>query len=192
MTTPDPDSPAGFVSYVKERITEPGARSDLRSGLGKPVELSPRMHRVIAWKVHARAGSAMERAHYGVAALIASRTRQARDREPATESGGRSLGQALAAAVNHSGLRDNTAEGRLHLLVRQNLDGVHRQLIAVIRLLDARGQEPDWVSLLWDLARWESDRDRIAQRWLQDYYRTLRRASDTTSPSPSPDTSNES
>jgi hypothetical protein len=41
----------------------------------------------------------------------------------------------------------------------------------VIRLLASTQIAPDWGVLLWDLSGWRRDRDRIARRWLQDYYR---------------------
>jgi CRISPR system Cascade subunit CasB len=141
-----------------------------------------------------------ERAYYTVAALIAAAPRQTtnsdadddaddgKDTEDtetteAPDSGvvspARSLGVAMAEAVNDtSGHRramslDN-AEKRLHLLVRQSHIGVHRQLPGVVRRIQQYDVVIDWVQLVGDLRRWPYDQDRIAKRWLQDFYRTVK------------------
>ena len=41
----------------------------------------------------------------------------------------------------------------------------------VIRLLASAEMAPDWGVLLRDLVWWRTGRDRVARRWLQDYYR---------------------
>ncbi|OII63098.1 type I-E CRISPR-associated protein Cse2/CasB [Streptomyces sp. CC53] len=67
-------------------------------------------------------------------------------------------------------------EQRLHLLVRQDIDGVHRMLPPLVRQLGSAGLAVDYGRLLYDLVRWPHRRDDVALRWLEDYYRTLRRA----------------
>jgi CRISPR system Cascade subunit CasB len=105
----------------------------------------------------------------------------------------RSLGRSLADLETRSNtgkstdvLRDNQTsslagqqpggpltpvERRLHLLSRQSLDGLHRQLPAVVLRLRDERIEVDWVQLLADLIRWPRQKDRISKRWMQDYYR---------------------
>jgi CRISPR system Cascade subunit CasB len=90
----------------------------------------------------------------------------------------RNLGASLAVAVHQKKMRPNTAEARLHLLTRQATDGVHQRLPGVVRhLLAGSPLVPvDWAYLLYDLRRWEFERDDVAKEWLQTYYRTLHRA----------------
>lgn len=148
------------------------------------------------------------RAYYAVAALIAARPRAERiadavkdgqetaeqtsdplEQSPGSStphtpakqkpSWGTSLGASLAQAVIRDRNRANGAESRLHLLVRQETDGLHRMLPAVMRLLGSAGVPADYGRLLYDIARWTHQRDETATRWLEDYYRTLRRAEST-------------
>ncbi len=66
-------------------------------------------------------------------------------------------------------------EKRLHLLCRQDLDGLYRHLPRVMGLLRSQAVTPDWTVLAGDLYAWGSpgSRDRIAKKWLDNYYRTL-------------------
>ncbi|MFD9483596.1 type I-E CRISPR-associated protein Cse2/CasB [Streptomyces sp. NPDC059991] len=92
---------------------------------------------------------------------------------------GVSLGASLAHAVTRQGpeaIKEDGAEARLHLLVRQDTDGLHRMLPGVVRHLGSAGTPVDYGRLLYDLGRWSYARESIATRWLEDYYRTLRRA----------------
>lgn len=93
----------------------------------------------------------------------------------------RSLGTTLALAVAppQSPLRHETIEARLHLLCRQRLDGLHRQLPRLIAQLRATRVPVDWPRLVVDLARWETESDHVAKQWLQDYYRTYFRLTAT-------------
>ncbi|MEU6312034.1 type I-E CRISPR-associated protein Cse2/CasB [Streptomyces sp. NPDC047014] len=108
-------------------------------------------------------------------------------------SWGSSFGESLAALAARRGrtatAADSTAaapsrqpdkisgvEQRLHLLVRQDIDGVHRMLPPLVRQLGSAGLPVDYGRLLHDLARWPYRRDDVVLRWLEDYYRTLRRA----------------
>ncbi|MFJ6180021.1 type I-E CRISPR-associated protein Cse2/CasB [Streptomyces sp. NPDC092295] len=106
---------------------------------------------------------------------------------PTSESGspsswGTSLGASLAQAVTRGGqdaVKEDGVESRLHLLVRQETDGLHRMLPAVLRQLGSAGVMADYGRLLYDVRRWQYDRDATATRWLEDYYRVLRRARQT-------------
>ncbi|MFF3755181.1 type I-E CRISPR-associated protein Cse2/CasB [Streptomyces sp. NPDC002018] len=94
-------------------------------------------------------------------------------------SWGTSLGASLAQAVTRGGqdaVKEDGVESRLHLLVRQETDGLHRMLPAVLRQLGSAGITADYGRLLYDVRRWQYDRDATATRWLEDYYRVLRRA----------------
>lgn len=66
-------------------------------------------------------------------------------------------------------------EKRLHLLCRQDLDGLYRHLPRVMALLRSQAVTPDWIGLASDLYTWGSagGRDRIAKKWLDSYYRKL-------------------
>jgi CRISPR system Cascade subunit CasB len=93
-------------------------------------------------------------------------------------SDGTSLGETLALDAGRRSpveLKSGAAESRLHLLVRQDLDGVHRMLPSVFRWLHSSGVSPDYACLLRDLTDWRYGQDAVATRWLQGFYRSLRR-----------------
>lgn len=160
-----------FVIEVFELCEDPGKRSALRSGLRRPLDECHRMHKVIAAKVPDERDN-RQRAYYAVAAMIASLPPQARGEPPSDALTSRTLGQCLAEGVNRGVLRESSAEARLDLLTRQSVDGLHRHLPAVVRILADQLTALDWAQLLLDLQRWEDNRDRIARRWLQSFYRT--------------------
>lgn len=89
------------------------------------------------------------------------------------------LGTALALAVRREhptrrAIGEEAAEKRLHLLVRQNLHGVHRQLPRVVRHIGQLNVPVDWAQLINDLRRWTpNDQRSVAKVWLQDFYRNL-------------------
>lgn len=170
-----------FVARMHELCRSPQARAALRRGLGLPVERCVPMHRYLV-PLLVRNGDPyhedVKRAHYGVAALIAARPRSQRDRTPEAVTSvpwwrRPSLGASLGQAVTKGVLKGNTAENTLHLMARQSADAVHRSLPTLVpRLLT--GEVPvDWAVLLEDLASWNRDRDRIATRWLEDYFRAV-------------------
>lgn len=142
------------------------------------------------------------RAYYAVAALVAARPRALRDEPEAdpqdvteAEAGapvagtakpavsgfhasGTSLGESLALTVDRRKAGDtrvSTAEARLHLVVRQDLDGVHRMLPGLCRQLGSAGVAPDYACLLGDLIGWHHRQSEVTTRWLQAFYRTQRR-----------------
>lgn len=73
-------------------------------------------------------------------------------------------------------------EKRLHLLCRQDLDGLYRHLPRVMSLLRSQAVTPDWPGLAVDLYEWggSQSRDRTAKRWLDSYYRKLSSLPDRT------------
>jgi len=199
-----------FVDHIRKLCREDaGPRAALRSGLRRPVTQSPRMHAFVApWAPSNN--EAVERAYYAIAAMIAAQARDARDTNlnaatagnaahavgtpvtpvpaetpPGEEAAHRpSLGETLGRAVSAKLLKDDTTEKRLHLVVRQGVDGVHRQLPGLVQHLRSEGVPVDWGQLLFDLAQWERFRDRVAKRWLQDYYRAVYTRRNDTSDAP--------
>jgi CRISPR system Cascade subunit CasB len=191
-----------FVAGVRAVCRDAGAQQALRRALAKPVEEVPaRTHAVLLRGGLIKhggedvKGSRRRRAWYAVAALIAARPRAEReadkaDAEPEEDAvapaagldpHGTTLGGSLAQAVTRrrdggDGIKENGAESRLHLAVRQDTDGIHRMLPGLARQIGGAGVALDYGQLLRDLDRWEFSRDRVVTRWLEDYYRTLRRA----------------
>lgn len=191
-----------FIQFVQRMCLQPGHRSALRSGLGRRPEQAPRMHALVARWVSSDRGD-IEWAYYTVAALIAAQPPSARDdassddqpeAELPTEASADhadkvrfdNLGRTLALAVAKNQMTADGTEKRLHLLTRQPVDGLHRHLPALVRHLRTDNVPINWVQLLDDLSRWRYQRDRVAKRWLQTYYRTLDRVLTT------PDTNAES
>ncbi|MYY01691.1 type I-E CRISPR-associated protein Cse2/CasB [Streptomyces sp. SID4913] len=153
-------------------------RAELRRGLGLPVERCNYMHRYLVPWLHRHDDvnyPDIRRAYYGVASLIAARPRTARQTEPATSATAwylrPNLGTALGDAVGKDVMKPGTAESALHLMSRQSSDAVHRTLPALTRQLLSGGIAVDWAVLLKDLSWWTQDRDAIATRWLDQYFR---------------------
>ncbi len=138
-----------------------------------------------------------KRPFYAVAALIAARPRiQRMDTDPPQDDeeaapsapeadtgsgidgfrpGGTNLGESLALAITRrdDAIKEKGAESKLHLMVRQDIDGLHRMLPSVVRLVTGTGVRVDYACLLRDLRSWPTYRDAIVTRWLESYYRTL-------------------
>jgi CRISPR type I-E-associated protein CasB/Cse2 len=176
MTTPSSErtryqDAQDFVAVVLQLCEDPGKRAALRSGLGRHLDRCQRMHRVIAARVPP-GNESSERAHYAVAAMIASLPPQARGAVKDSAGSPRNFGACLAEGVGRAALRESAAESRLNLLTRQSVDGVHRHLPAAVRVLADRPTAVDWAKLLIDLRWWDYDRDQIARHWLQSFYRT--------------------
>jgi CRISPR system Cascade subunit CasB len=173
-------------------LKQPGPRADLKRCLGQRPD-SPAWDRawghLIAYlpeqhdpeRVSA-AGTAVvdeQRAFVTVAAMICTQPPAARaqDLQVGQEpSRPRNLGAALAVGVGerHLYTRD-TGLGRLILLSRQNVDGIHRLLPGTVQHLRGAGVPIDWPRLIEDLADWRRRRRDIAKWWIQDYHRALHR-----------------
>jgi CRISPR system Cascade subunit CasB len=175
-----------FVEYVHELCQSNRTRAELRRGLALPVERCNYLHRYIvpflSEQYGERLGGAGRRAYYAVAALIAARPRSARDPEPPGWVDGRptqdwwdrpNMGASLARAVKAGVLKEGSAENTLHLMSRQSADSVHAALPALVRQILNGGVPVDWSVLLEDLLRWDDDRDLVATRWLESYFRVL-------------------
>lgn len=208
-----------FVAYVIDLCAQSKkAQADLRTGLGRPLERSPYMHRYLVPRFPEPKGPGRyddaRRAHYTVASLIAARPRRARDAdeeaaaqaaaeagtpaatpdgtpvvaETGVQAAGESsptgkdadgtrwwtrpnLGASLAEAVNRKLIKPDTAEDDLHLLVRQSAETVSTRLPSLTRHILNGGVSVDWSVLLYDLSWWNRDRDRIATRLLESYFR---------------------
>jgi CRISPR type I-E-associated protein CasB/Cse2 len=176
-----------FVGYVLGLCRDKKSQADLRTGLGLPVERCNYLHRHLVPRLPQQGQPTdVRRAHYAVAALIAGRPRSARDADAAAAAAAQSsdaqplqewwkrpnLGASLAYAVNKQALKPASAEGDLHLMTRQRSEAIHPRLPALTRHLLSSGVRVDWAVLLDDLAWWNQDRDRIATRWLESYFRT--------------------
>lgn len=101
------------------------------------------------------------------------------------------LGATLGKAVTKGELNADTTESRLHLLCRQSVEGVHKQLPRLVMHLRGKEAPLDWGLLVLDLARWGGDRDAVAKEWVQGYHRLIQaeeRARRNKSHSTSPDT----
>jgi CRISPR system Cascade subunit CasB len=184
-----------FIAYIVNLCDSTRARAELRRGLGLPVERCNYLHRYLVPWTHDREQPEKQmhpdekRAHYAVAALIAARPRSARQAPPPEVVAGparaerrlrANLGAALGHAVTQGVMKPNTAESTLHLMSRQTSTSLHAALPALIRQLN-RGDVPvDWAVLLNDLAWFDRDRDRIATRWLEAYFRTVDTPAGTT------------
>ncbi|MFJ8650269.1 type I-E CRISPR-associated protein Cse2/CasB [Streptomyces sp. NPDC093546] len=170
-----------FVAYVLSLCENKRVQSDLRTGLGQPVERCNHLHRYLVRRLPEALHRDARRAHYAVAALIAARPRPARDADAERAGNGDpvpqwhlrpNLGTGLAAAVNARIIKPGSAEGDLHLFSRQSSDALHGRLPALTRHLLTGGITLDWAVLLEDLSWWNRSRERIATRWLESYFRT--------------------
>jgi CRISPR system Cascade subunit CasB len=191
-----------FVAYVVDLCgRDRKARADLRSGLGRPLERCDYMHRYLVPRLPTPERrdwyDDRRRAHYTVASLLAARPPIARDADAAAADENApepvdwwtrpDLGMSLGWGVNKQVLKANTTEDDLHLMVRQSTEAMQQRLPALTRHLLGRGLTIDWSVLLDDLSRWNSDRDRIATRWLDSYFR-VRDREETADQKPDDDT----
>ncbi|MBG0828217.1 type I-E CRISPR-associated protein Cse2/CasB [Planomonospora sp. ID67723] len=180
-----------YVNHLDKVVRrDPGRRSGLRRGLGRPVDdaMVRKAHAVVVPWLPVRPGPAVESAYYSVAALIAAQPSRRSEEEPEAEPAvsaqaadaqeepkraTTSIGGTLGLAVRDGKLNPTTVEERLHLLCRQDLAGLHRHLPGLVRQLAAKEITPDWGRLLVDLSSWGHGRDRVTKRWLQDFYRAM-------------------
>lgn len=168
-----------FITYVHDLCQDNRTRAELRRGLGLPVERCNYMHRYLVPWLHQHDDVTYpdtRRAYYGVASLIAARPPVARQTEPADTSATAwylrpNLGSVLGEAVTKDVMKAATAESALHLLSRQSGDAVHRALPSLTRQVLRGGITVDWAVLLKDLCWWTQDRDAIATRWFDQYFR---------------------
>ncbi|MGW1887785.1 type I-E CRISPR-associated protein Cse2/CasB [Streptomyces sp. NPDC001970] len=169
-----------FVAYVLDLCESKKAQADLRTGLGLPVERCNYLHRYLVPRLSERADPDTKRAHYAVAALIAARPRSAREATAQHAKGAGApanwyvrpnLGAALAEGARKGVLKPDSAEGDLHLMARQSSEAIHPRLPALTRQLLTGGVVIDWAVLLEDLSWWNRNRDGIATRWLESYFR---------------------
>ncbi|QRV39134.1 type I-E CRISPR-associated protein Cse2/CasB (plasmid) [Streptomyces californicus] len=168
-----------FISYIHTLCQDNRTRAELGRGLGLPVERCNYMHRYLVPWLHQHDDVSYpdtRRAYYSVASLIAARPRAARHTEPADTSATAwylrpNLGVALGEAVRRDVMKAGTAESALHLMSRQSSDAVHRTLPSLTRQLLGEGIAVDWSVLLKDLSWWTQNRDVIATRWLDQYFR---------------------
>jgi CRISPR system Cascade subunit CasB len=185
-----------YVSYLRREVqSNPGRRSALRRGLGRPVNdaMVRKSHAVVARWLPTQARPAVENAYYSIAALIAVQPAGRRGEEPEEESTDAatiadgaekakrietSIGSTLGLDVRDGKLNPDTVEARLHLLCRQDVAGLHRQLPGLVRQMAAKEISPDWGRLLRDLSWWEHRRDEVTKRWLQDFYRAMNSTTD--------------
>ncbi|MFJ4469631.1 type I-E CRISPR-associated protein Cse2/CasB [Streptomyces sp. NPDC089424] len=187
--TPRAGRSRAYTNWVLQVCREDaGARSALRSGLGKDLDSVRRMHRLVAPWLPEQRSADVERAYYTVAAMIAAQPRSALavpdltppigqdDAAPTRWRRRASLGTAFAVAVTEGPgrekeMRAGTAESRLNLLTRQSVNGLHRHLPASVGYLRTLGVDVDWSQLLDDLGNWRKHSGRISRTWLQDFYR---------------------
>lgn len=193
-----PKSCDEYVAWIDRLCAQPGARSALRRGLRRTPDQAITMHRYVAPWTESLKDPADEWAYYTVAALMADRPRATRrtsstddgqddESAPAGEGSGATSSQEPAGVVRRLNLgetlaglggdpdRTDRTERRLHLLVRQQVPGIQRQLPGLIRYVAAARLAPDWGLLLHDLTRWRASRDTVCREWLQAYYRTRAR-----------------
>lgn len=159
-----------FVKDIVDLTENTGDRAALRSGLGRTVDRSDRMHKYLArWTDSSRPHR--EAVHYTIAALIAHNPSGA---IPTTPPG--SIGASLARCTK---LAVTTREKSVHLLARQSAGQLCRMLTRIIVPLRTTENlvNVDFALLLDDASGWPWQHQRTGRRWLQDYYRV---ASDTT------------
>ncbi|GAA0986086.1 hypothetical protein GCM10009555_062740 [Acrocarpospora macrocephala] len=106
-----------YVAHVRKQVKEnPGRRSALRRSLGRPVEddLARKAHSVVApWLPADRTRSAVEKAYYSVAALIAAQPRgRSAQHSPDTEvEPGRETAPAVLLPIHNEPAAEPGGEG---------------------------------------------------------------------------------
>lgn len=158
------ESATWFVQRIVQRSAAPAIRKDLISGIGQPVERSPRMHAHVAPLT--RPSLAHETAaRYCVAALIAHR------REGAIPEGhAGNLGASLARAAF---LAEDTREKLLHQVMSQSSSSICRTVSNVVVKLRDKHIPVDFARLLDDLTMWPRLHRNVSTTWAQSYYQLI-------------------
>ncbi|MGX7829790.1 type I-E CRISPR-associated protein Cse2/CasB [Actinokineospora sp. 24-640] len=167
------DRATRFVDFIVGTARDtPGARADLRSGLGRPIDAATRVHCYLA-RFSSPSSPHATAVLYTVASLIAVNLDNAiPERSPG------SLGASIGLAGH---LAEKTREDSVHLLARQPAAQLCRALTRVVvplRQSLTKNAKIDFARLIDDAISWRTGRQRIGSQWLQDYYRTCLRVND--------------
>ncbi|MFJ4652112.1 type I-E CRISPR-associated protein Cse2/CasB [Nocardia sp. NPDC088792] len=151
-----------FVDYILDLVQDTGIRVALRSGLGRSVDQSMRMHAYLSrWTDSGKPHQ--EAVRYTVAALIAH--------NPVGANPEKSPGNVGASIAQYRTLAPATRESSVHLLARQPANQLCRMLTRIVVPLRSDSVAVDFAALVHDASAWPWQHTTIARHWLQAYYR---------------------
>ncbi|MBW4717330.1 type I-E CRISPR-associated protein Cse2/CasB [Saccharothrix obliqua] len=163
---------AAFVSRIVSLCERyPGARSALRSGLGRTPQdfASAPMHRYIFQAVRRPLEPRhLEHSLHTIASLIALRPDTA---IPRLSPG--NLGATFAHAANTGAFATNTMDKSVQRLARQTSDTICAHIANVVAPLRGSDVPVDFALLLRDLINWPYDQRDVGTRWQQTFFLRL-------------------
>ena len=171
-----------FVAAVRRACGDPGLQQALRVAANKHTD---RRRMKVAEALDPaipdaeRVGDALKPYHV-VASLIAQLPRPralAVQIDPSADGFPRNLGRCLAQAVTRRELDADMAKRQLQRLLWASPAIVYAQLPHLIRRMPDRSDAIDYPQLLRDLRRWPTARREISERWNDDFFAELTRAS---------------
>ena len=194
MTDPEQTPPWKFVRDIRNKCRAiPGARQDLAQPLGNP-ERATLALRFIPSDILRHPFRDKRYAYITVSGLIAAHDPTVRmnrienrnteeeeegEEEPENTQGPQaSLGSLFAQLDLNGGLAGEgggPAARRMHRLLHQDLEGLHKNLPRHVKHFTQKGLIPNWSTLLKDISFWgnHESRTKTIQSWSYAYYRTL-------------------
>jgi len=179
----------GFIDYLKgllEREDGRAAMANLRRGLGKPPGTVFEMDRYILSQVPGNVGTGQEKVYYLVAALFAF-WHQGKEKAESLEgerNTDRNLGKSLQRLVDIYVAEDTSPEPpketrekhemrlekRLNALLNAHLDDLPDYLRQVVSLLKSKDILINWVQLLNDIQRWDTESRIVQHEWAKGFW----------------------
>lgn len=161
MNMPSTSRRAAFVNYVFQRCQQDkGFAARLRRGDNPATEYQ-------CWETLAAFGVNLEyvneRQPFALIAAAIARSSQ-------KNNGSLKLGQAVARSFDEGNQSDQARARLRRLLACDDIEEVCRILRPQLSLIQSRGQQMDYASLLEDLYWFDSATLRIKARWAQQFY----------------------
>lgn len=143
-----------------KRAGDRGALAALRSGLGQPNGVSPRMYSYVIPYVPNDSRGWVERSYFIVAGLFAS--------HPGLGVEGCSVGRALRQVAQRRSVE--AVERRFIALLESRKEDVPHHLRHIISLVASEEVDLDWSMLLQHLHHWDHPDQWVQRRWARDFW----------------------
>lgn len=156
-----------FINSLEDLIekNDRAALAALRRGLGKQAGAAMEMHRYVVPHLYGMQYQNDEKPYYIVAALVGLYPivswRSGANRYDTN------LGASLALLKQESG---DSLERRFVALLNAHANELPEHLRQAISLLKSKDKPVDWLQLLNDTKRWDSEDNRVQRRWAKGFW----------------------